>query len=364
MTTVVKRFNRYTARLLIVLGFCFVLFGLLNGAVCQAEDTTPPYLVNPIPEPGTVTENWFFIKTGIVDDLTGVNGDSIIVTINGAPPRVKPIIEQSYSNKGYDVTLVLSASEKSEEIVVEVQAKDLAGQPNLLVDQWSFYVETIMADRVLVNMYPENHRNLSFDSESGKLNFSWAAMQDYKHYRMEFKLRDGSAGTMDVTLDGERISDSYYRVSYELEGLSVDSWQALVDAGEINWRVAPLNKPDGDILVRYGKYDSVTYVGENVPLLRKPLHHALLTPEYPPNIKWEAVTSPLNGYLVVFVKLDADGNYTSEYHVIETTLFIREFDMQPETWNKFSSGVWAWTSLGVFPNGQVTNFSIQRFRKE
>ena len=51
-----------------------------------ADDTIPPYLVDPIPAPGTVTSNWYVIRTGVLDDESGVNPDpdTVSVFINGA----------------------------------------------------------------------------------------------------------------------------------------------------------------------------------------------------------------------------------------------------------------------------------------
>ncbi|MCD4653789.1 hypothetical protein K8T06_07620 [bacterium] len=342
--------------------FVFLALSMIGITNVSAEDLSPPYLVNPIPEPGSFTENWYFIRTGIVDELSGVNKDSITIDINGAPPRVKPIIEQSYEGKGYIVTVILSSQEKAEKIVVDVSAYDLAEEPNIMKEQWSFFVHTVSQDYLLVGTYPENYRNLDHGTESGNIRFSWVSMESYDYFRMKFTIPDGSSGTMDIS--SSILDVSYSTVSFLAEGLSPEDWQILSDIGQISWRVAPIDQPDGNLLMGYSEVSNVTYVPDALPVLSRPYHNAYLDSVFPPTFEWNSVDSALDGYCVVFVKLDNAGQYTTDYKVYETPVYIRTIPMHLETWNSFDNGNWAWTVFGKLPDGTYSDFMIQRFKKD
>jgi len=345
----------------------FVCIGLLAIMVfaasgVTAKDITPPYLVNPIPEPGSTTENWFFIRTGILDELSGVEKGSITIDINGAPPKVKPIIEQSYEGKGYIVTVILNAQEKADKITVGVTAFDKAPEKNLMEEQWSFFVKTVSEDFLLVSTYPENFRNVSYTSESGNLRFSWVAMLPYDYFRMEFSLQDGSSGTMDVSKTS--LDVAYSTVSFLAEDISPSDWDTLVDIGEISWRVAPIDKIGGNALLPFSAVSNVTYAPDSLPLLACPYHNALLSSMYPPTFEWHSLDNALNGYTVVFARLDANNQYTGDFKVYETPVYIRTIPMHIETWKSFENGKWAWTVLGKLHDGSFSDYMIQRFQKE
>ena len=363
MTNLEKRLSKNSMGKFQAVILC-LLIALSFLTICDAKDLTPPYLVDPIPAPGSVTNNWYFIRTGILDDVSGVNTDPDLITvnINGAPPRVKPIIEQSFEEMGCYVTVILSSSDRRETIDIEVQAYDLASEPNLMKEEWSFFVDSVSQEMIPVTTYPENYRNLDHTSESGNLRFSWAAMSDYSHYRIEFILQDGSTGIMDMSASS--LESSYNLVSFVAEDISIVDWAAMAGIGQLGWRVAPITGPQGMLLTDYSRTTYVTYVRETLPILKKPYHNALLDTIHPPTFEWKPLNSPTDGSVAVFVKLDESGNYTNEFIVEEIPFFVSKISMEQERWDTFSSGNWAWTVLGKQPDGGFSEFMIQRFRKE
>ncbi len=357
-----KRENKYFPSIFLILTL-FALLAFSASPTLHAKDVTPPYLVNPIPEPGTITENWYFIRTGVLDDESGVNGDEdkVSVTINGSPPRVKPIIEPSYGQRGIQITLILDAQEKNSKIEVEVQAYDLAPEPNRMVESWSFYVHEISTDHALIGTYPEDYRSLTHSDESGNLMFSWVSMIPYEYYRLEFIMGDGSSGSMDFSAGS--LETSYQTASFSAPGIPVSDWEILSTLGQIGWRVAPLNGINGDVIGKMSDVQYVTYIPENVPVLSRPYHNALLDPMYPPTFEWKALDYALDGYLVVFVRLDGTGGFSDDVRVFDTPIFVRTIPMDEDLWNTFSAGVWAWTVFGKIPGNGFSDFMIQRFTK-
>jgi len=359
MTTTIKT-QSYIYRIFVSLCLCFLL---LAASGMSAKDITPPYLVNPVPEPGSITENWHFIRTGIFDELTGVNEDSVVVNINGAPPRVKPIIEQSYEGKGCIVTVILSAAEKADKVTVQIDAYDLAETPNLMNESWSYTIHTVSTTKLLVGTYPENHRYLSRSSESSRLKFSWATVETYDYFRIEFILGDGKTGTIDM--ENPQIESTYNTVSFEAENISEEDWRALAEVGEFSWRVAPIDQPQGNLLMDYSDSLNLAYVSDDIPLLHLPYQNALLDSIHSQTFSWYSMSCPLDGYTAVFIRLDEFGQYTNDFKVFETPIYVRTLPMDLDTWNTFTPGKWAWAVLGQYPDSAgYTDFMIQRFRKE
>ncbi|MBN1296176.1 hypothetical protein JXA80_05300 [bacterium] len=357
-----KRQNTFSSS--IFLWFLVVSsMGLMMGPGVAGKDILPPYLVNPIPEPGSIAENWFFIRTGVLDDESGVdsNDDRIQVQINGSPPRVKPIIEPSYGNRGIQITLILGEQEKQDLITVTVEAYDLAAEPNLMREEWSFFVSSVAQDRPIIGTYPEDHRSLAHSVEGGELRFTWVSMDPYDHFRMEFILGNGQSGTMDISTP--ELESSFQTVSFSASGISLDDWEQMAMLGELAWRVAPVDRIGGSLLKAYSAVRRVMYVPENVPILARPYHNALLDPVYPPVFEWKSLDFALDGYLVVFARLDESGGYSGDIHIFETPVFVRTIPLDDNSWKGFADGDWAWTVFGKLPDGSFSQFMIQRFTK-
>lgn len=330
----------------------------------SAKDSTPPYLVNPIPEPGSITENWYFIRTGVLDDESGVNPDEdkVFVTINGSPPRVKPIIEPSYGQRGIQITLILDEQERNSQITVRVQAYDLAAEPNLMIEEWTFFVNSVAEDPVLIGTYPEDHRSMAHETESGNLRFSWVSLIPYEYYRLTFEMSDGASGSIDMPASS--LETNYQTASFIASGIPETDWDLLSSIGEIGWRVAPIDGINGTIIGKESKLQHVTYVPEGVPILSRPYHNALLDPGIPQEFEWQALDCLIDGYVVVFVRLDNSGGFTKDIKVYETPIYVRTIPMDEDLWNSFQNGVWAWTVIGRIPGGLYSDFMIQRFTKE
>lgn len=329
----------------------------------SAQDQTPPYLVNPIPEPGSIINNWFLVSTGVYDEDSGVNPDpdTVFVYINGSPPRVKPIIEPSYGDqKGIKITVILIDDEPRGQIVVGVQAEDLAPKPNVMFSEWSFFVENITQNPVPVITYPENHRWLDFGTESGKLTYKWISLNHYPYYRIRFSLDSGASATMDV---GPYHSlDSIYSHSISLD-LTKDLWSAVAGAGEISLEIGPLNELNGPLAANYGNRSRVTYVLEDLPCLIRPYHAAILDPVVPPVFEWSPLQTMAESYAVVFVRLDDDGNFTNDVKVFEVPIYIKMIPTDLTLWNQFETGSWAWTVVAKYPDESFSDFMIYRFLK-
>ncbi|MBN1879133.1 hypothetical protein JW823_03400 [bacterium] len=351
-----------TNRLMIL--FVFLgLWTLLSAVPASANDQTPPYLINPIPEPGSTTSNWFLITTGVLDDESGVNPDpdTVFVYIDGSPPRVKPIIEPSYGDqKGIKITVILVDEEPRGQVVVGVQAEDLAPVPNVMFREWSFFVENVTQNPVPVITYPENHRWLDYGTQSGILHYNWISLDQNPYYRVRFTLFDGQSATMDI--EPASVPGSAYNYSFAIE-LNRDIWSAVSTAGEISIDIGALTEPDGQLIGNYGPKSTVTYVMENLPCLIRPYHSAVLDSVIPPVFEWSPLDVMAEEYVVVFVRLDDNGSYSKDIKIYEVPIFIKTIPMDMTLWNQFEQGNWAWTVVARYPDGQFSDFMIHRFLK-
>jgi hypothetical protein len=333
------------------------------SAVFANPDTKPPYLVNPIPAHGTVTDNWFVIQTGVIDNESGVDPDpdNVLVFINGSPPRVKPIIEPSYGQKnGIRITVILIEENRHDTIVVTVRAQDLAPEPNIMVSEWTFYVDNVTVDPAPILTYPENHRWLEYNMESGYLNYSWLSGVHHEYYRMRFTFSNDTSGTMD-------LGPFPYNGAFQSESISIeltpDQWELVSELGEIWVDVAPLDQLGGDQLGKYSKPAKISYILDDLPSLVQPWHSAILDSMFPPVFEWTPMNTPIEAYVAVFVRLDEFGQFTEDIKVFETPMFIKTLPMDMTLWNQFESGTWAWAVVPKYASGEYGSFMIYRFTK-
>ncbi len=343
-----------------------VLLLFLCGStfVSKAADVTPPYLVNPIPEPGSTTDNWFIIRTGVLDDDSGVNPDpeTISVTINGAPPRVKPIIESSYGHKkGIKITMLLFEEQRSYPIKISVRTEDLAENPNVMNSEWSFFPEEVSQNPAPIVTYPENYRWLEYNSEKGHLIYSWISSAYHQYYRIRYTFSDNTIGSIDLGPYSEQ--SSYQSESFSFE-LPPDLWSQVAALGQIAVDVAPIDKINGIEIADYSTQSNIIYINEDVPTLIRPYHSAVLDSIIPPIFEWQPVESPVEGYVVVFVRLDDDGLFTEDVKVFEVPLFIKRIPLDTTLWGKFMPGTWAWAVVARTAELDYSNFMIYRFLKD
>jgi hypothetical protein len=345
---------------------CFGLFLLVSGidVYTASADVAPPYLVNPIPAPGSTTDNWFIVRTGVLDDESGVNPDpdTVMVKINGAPPRVKPIIEPSYGQKnGIKITVLLSDEFRQNPIQVSVRAQDLAEQPNIMESEWTFFLDGVSQNPIPIVTYPENHRWLEYDSENGCLLFSWLSRTFHEYYRMRFTFPGTISGSID--LGPFKEASSFQSESLTVQ-LTPEEWATVASIGEVCVDVAPLDGPDGNELTPYSAPTNINYIIDDIPSLIRPYHSAILDPVIPPVFEWQPVDSQIDGYVAVFVRLDENGLYTDDIIVFEVPMFIKTIPMDATIWNRFSTGTWAWAVLAEYPESDYSNFMIYRFMKD
>lgn len=343
-----------------------VLILLLSGfsAIALADDVTPPYLVNPIPAPGSTTDNWVIIRTGVLDDESGVNPDpeTISVEINGAPPRVKPIIEPSYGQKkGIKVTVLLFEEPRNYPIKISIKAQDLAEIPNIMQSEWTFYPDGVSQNPAPIVTYPENYRWLEYNSERGSLIYSWISSTFHPFYRMRFTFSDSEGGSIDLGPFVEKTTFQSESFTFEL---TPDQWTEIAALGQIAVDVAPIDKINGIELTDYSDQTNIFYINDDVPTLIRPYHSALLDPVIPPVFEWQPVESPVDSYVVVFVRLDGVGVYTEDVKVFEVPMFIKRLPMDSTLWNTFESGTWAWAVLARDSDLEYSNFMIYRFLKD
>ncbi len=343
--------------------FMVLFIGLFVLASPIEADTTPPYLVNPIPAPESITDNWFIIQTDVLDDESGVDPDpdNVFVFINGSPPRVKPIIEPSYGQKnGIKITVIVIEEIRQDKVTVTVQAQDLASEPNIMVSEWSFYVEQVTQDPAPIITYPENYRWLEYDMESGQLNYSWLSQHHSDYYRMRFTFSDSTSGSIDLGPFPDNGSIQSETFSVEL---TPEDWQLVSDLGEVMVDVAPLDHPGGNLTGKYSSPARISYILDDVPSLIRPWHSAILESMHPPVFEWTPLNAPIDAYVVVFVRLDEFGGFTDDIKVFETPMFIKAIPMDMTLWNQFNPGLWAWAVVPRFASGEYGTFMMYRFSK-
>ncbi len=327
------------------------------SAVFASTDEKPPYLVNPIPEPGSFDNPLMcWVKVGIVDDISGVDDSQLTMEINGGPPKVQPIIEQSYKGKGVNIYFYLEALNPGEKITIAIHCSDY--EQNWLDDSWHFFVgETSYRERC-VPMYPRDASYLLYDKEFGSAQFTWTQGHQTGYYRIRFDVA-GSGGWMDIGPD--EFITNFGLVSIALP-LTLSDWLKLSSLGEISWQVAPIDQPNGTIMDHFSKTQRVIYKGESLSVLEYPEHKAELKSQIPPEFKW-STGDDISETLLIFVQLDRQGNYTNVSKVYELPWFINAIPFTPSIWDEFPEGQWAWTVIGMRADGSVTDYMINQFWK-
>ncbi len=330
-------------------------------ASVSAGDNVPPYLVNPVPEPGSTNSYVNIqIKVGIVDDDSYVDMNRITMRIDGKPPVGKPIVEPFYNEHGVRLYYILEQAEPGSIVTISVEAYDTASPPNRMFDSWQFAISSMRFNYQLIPVDPPNFSWVDFDRSAGNVTFVWSRGDDPEAYRLRINTESDSA-TVDFSRDETVGPFGLQSVSFPL---GLDDWRSVSRVGEINWQIAPLDKLGGKIASDFSEPQHVQYCVGSIPLLDLPPHGALLNPNTPPTFSWNEIPD-IENYELILVKLDEAGAYTSDVKVYDVPApFHRLPQMSLDTWSTFDFGTWCWTVVGIAPDGTYSDYLIYRFIKE
>jgi hypothetical protein len=347
-----------THKLMGILWVCLCMVFAVNpvGAV---EDITPPYLVSPVPEPGsTGVPQCVTVKVGIGDDISGVAIGSISVTINGSPPDVEPIIEPFYSENGYNVYCRLEEMEPGTVVTIGVKAMDQSPNQNELVDEWQFMLSEMRFDSKLVPIFPSENSWLDFDREHEKARFNWTQGYHSEGYRMLLRLSGGESGTVDFQKGDYQNSMGIVTVEFDV---FQSDWGLMSSVGEIEWQIAPIDT-SGLILDQYTPSRSIRYATGHMPMPVTPEHGGLLNSITPPYFTWETLGDAQHYYLVL-IRKNLQGQFTDEVRINYIPSFCREMEVDPGHWDTYGAGTWVWTIVGVLPGGIYSDYFLYEFDK-
>ncbi|MBN1356144.1 hypothetical protein JXA40_07730 [bacterium] len=339
---------------------CIGLF-LASMPAAAIEDTSPPYLVSPVPEPGAIgVPQCITIKVGIGDDLSGVDEGSITMTVNGAPPEVEPIIEPFYSENGYNLYYILHEMEPGTLVTIEIRAVDLSPNQNVMVDSWQFMLAEMRFDNRVVPVLPDDHAWLDYDREYNKVRFSWTQGFFSEGYRLKLTLPGNSTGTIDFK-EGQFDVDLVGVISVEFRIFNRSDWGVLSSVGEIGWQVAPIDTY-GNQMNDYTPSRIVRYASGYMPMPLTPEHGALLNQMTPPYFTWETLGDALE-YYIVLIRKDEFGQFTSEIIINYVPAFCKEMEVLPGHWETYGNGTWTWTVIAMMPTGHYSDYFLYEFEK-
>jgi hypothetical protein len=363
------RINIFSSR---VFGLAVCLLaglGLLSPIALPvfASDTAPPYLVCPVPEPDSANNPQFItVKVGIVDDLSPINSATILMLINGSAPIVEPIIEPSYHDRGYNLYYELhEVFDPGTIITISIEADDKpqdGSTPNHLSDSWQFSIGNMTFFENLLPVYPPDHSWLDYDWEKHLVRFMWTPGRASKFYRLNLLTESGISGSIDFGPGDYVDSLQMGLISVSFDFASPANWELLHTAGELEWKVAPIDEMGGQLLAGYSSIQSARYIHGQIPLLDTPVHQAMLDPETPPYFSWETLPN-VTGYYLFLIKLDDNDHMTDEVFFGFLPYFFNSYEVDMSNWNMLSSGNWCWTVAATFTGDLYSDYVFNFFRK-
>ncbi|GEM_PF-6257989 len=347
------------SRCIALLGLLFAIFCCSLAPIQAADDQTPPYLVDPIPNPNSSgnAQNCT-VKVAVVDDLSGVEQSTIEMQINGAPPIVEPIIEPLTSGRGYNIYTQLEGFAGGETITITITAEDY--NQNVMHEFWRFQIAQMIFDERVVALYPLDNAWLDYDLEQHHVRFSWTEGYVPGCYRLKLTPDSLPSGTIDIEQNSDGNPFGMIIVDFPIS--AAEDWMVLKSLGSIQWQVAPIERIGGAVMGGYTPVQSLRYCTQNIPLLLTPSHNAIIRPGYPPYVSWKAI-SDADGYYFICARLDEQGRFTNDVISSFIPPLITELAISPSTWETYSPGNWTWSVVATFPDGRFSEYMLNRFTK-
>ncbi len=321
------------------------------------EDTEPPAVIEPHPEPNqTDVPVDAPIDFMIIDEGVGVDPETIVMTVNGM--EATNLEMEEVDDHGYHVFYnpPEDLPPDSENIVI-VHGCDY--NENCITFEWTFFTSPGPAAPPAL-IYPFNGAWMNYYLEDGTVKFSWSSNNHQNCFRLKFYLEGIPAPTvLDLS------PDDYFWVfgmATLVYPVPLPSWDVISDLGPIAWEVAVIDHPGGQEITDYSEMFEFTMAPTDCVVLRTPEDFSVIGAEEPPIFSWDPDLNAA-AYLIGLAQVGEDGEFLGDVYSGEIPHFITEIPLSQSSWDLIEPGYWLWTVLPIFENGHYGNFMIFHFTK-
>jgi hypothetical protein len=320
----------------------------------EQPDQDPPEIHRPRPEPGaTDVPASAPVSALVIDELSGVDPDSIAMEIDGEPVR----LEIEAVAHGYRVRYANEAGfEPGAEVSVLLFAADLAG--NSVEFPWQFTVADESSEAPEL-VYPQDGAWLNYYLEDGMIRFSWRTDDPGRSFRLRIQVDGLDPITIDLGPDDYSWIFDVATVAYPL---SEESWDVFARLGPVRWTVAGISESGGEPTTPFA--DPFTFFPSptNSVLLRTPEDFAEIPESEPPTFSWDPYPNAAS-YVIGLARIGDDGRLIDDIFFQFLPGYVTEIPVSPGSWAMVPDGHWLWTVIAFDDEGDTSNFMIFHFTK-